>query len=278
MFRLYGSSQLRKRFPLEAYAIPAGLIVLSVASLFSRLVLSLGLSAYLDFDQPPCYGTSLWHMSNLLPETKVRTHLSAKTHFKLFFQSITVYAIVQQLTNPAFPLVAGIYQHPLAPAALLYLADAVLLAGCLLFFSQIALNLLRTRRMPPAGADHCLYYQRAFHVRPRCLFCVVALCTGLFHGSQYLVVSASFRNQSKNDQCPEAKQPTEQKNVNHYLLLVIAGLIIYVGIPLLFSNLGINISIAFSAIFWAVNLHHFAIDGVIWKSPSKRTHTQLAHA
>ncbi|MGD9683573.1 MAG: hypothetical protein AB7W16_20600 [Candidatus Obscuribacterales bacterium] len=271
LFRFYGTDKLRQRSRAVSYLIPAALACLGVASLFNTTVLALGLRAYLLLITHhlawQTYGIVLLYCrkqgSMLSPQRKLG--------LKLFFSALTLHGMAQQLGNPKFLSVGSIFSTPFltVPEGVLATTQAVLIAALLL----VALQNLRASthdRLPFACwlllGTSVLIYSFAIEILQVFWLYVPAF----FHGSQYIVVLASTRlSGGQRDQDRRSRSVLSElgrdENTGFWLWAMAIGVAIYIGIPTTLSHFGFNLITAFNAVFWSVNLFHFAIDAVMWK-------------
>lgn len=79
-----------------------------------------------------------------------------------------------------------------------------------------------------------------------------------YHGSQYLAIS--FAHHVK-----EQGKPERTLAFKYFAFLLIAAAFMYIGLPRLLQECGIDYALAFATVFCAINLHHFVTDMTIWK-------------
>ena len=87
----------------------------------------------------------------------------------------------------------------------------------------------------------------------------------LFHGLQYLLVAWAVEMQE------EPKKPANEK----YFLFkrsalwtsanLMGGALLFYGLPRIFSSFGLELGFCTAVFFVTVQVHHFLVDGVIWK-------------
>ncbi len=98
-----------------------------------------------------------------------------------------------------------------------------------------------------------------------------------FHGLQYLLVAWALQLKERMD--AESIQPSSRyvfwESVRWALLNIAGGLLLFETLPLLFSSLSLSASFVTGVVFSAVQIHHFFVDGVIWKLRSKTVSAPL---
>jgi len=273
LFRFYGTDELRRRNRAVSYLIPAGLACLGIASLFKTAILALGLRAYLLLITHhlawQTYGIVLLYCrkqgSMLSPQRKLG--------LKLFFSALTLHGMAQQVGNPKFLSVGAIFSTPFltVPDGVVASTQVVLIAALLLVVLQ-NLRASHKDRLPFSCwlllGTSVLIYSFAIEILQVFWLYVPAF----FHGSQYIVVLASTRLAGRNNQTSASvfAELARDENASFWLWAMAIGVAIYIGIPTTLSHFGFNLITAFNAVFWSVNLFHFAIDSVMWKGESAR--------
>ncbi len=101
-----------------------------------------------------------------------------------------------------------------------------------------------------------------------------------FHGSQYLVVTASvyLKEQGALANIPSDKISTlllQEKCLRYFGFLVIAGIALFVGIPHILQQFGFSYIMAVATIFTTVQFHHVVVDHAIWRMKDKGTRDLL---
>ena len=94
-----------------------------------------------------------------------------------------------------------------------------------------------------------------------------------FHGSQYLAVSLGFFLKEKG--LEEGRMSEVGKNlfrqffstaaVRYWMIVLGAGLTIYVAIPDVLTSYGFDFVMSATIIQACVNFHHFVTDGAVWR-------------
>ena len=181
------------------------------------------------------------------------------------YDFVTIHGITQQLSNPKFLSIGQIYgdNWVVIPGWCVHLTLALMVLSAILFLIKTVTERERGGPMLPLPvwlliATTILIFSFSVDILKVFWLYVPAF----FHGSQYLVLSASVI--LKGDKY-KLKQVLNEDNFNYYLWVVLTGVAIYIGIPVLLYLNGINLIIAFNAVFFSVNLLHFLIDSVMWK-------------
>ncbi len=150
-----------------------------------------------------------------------------------------------------------------------------LLALCLLIWGValyviMSFVLARSNRKIPLVVHIVVLAQLIwFTMAPRLEY--FALLVPFFHCIQYLVITTYFRLQElvrggKISQAASGRFFTSPYFWRYYALLIVVGLILFNGIPQGLAFLKVsNADFAYAVIYSFINLHHFLLDGEIWK-------------
>lgn len=88
-----------------------------------------------------------------------------------------------------------------------------------------------------------------------------SLFVPLFHSLQYLVVIYAFHRGA----WLQEGQPLNRLARRHYAFLVLLGIFLFGAVPGVLAQYGCDRQVAYAAVIVFINLHHYMIDGVIWK-------------
>lgn len=184
---------------------------------------------------------------------------------KAFMQSTMWFAILQQLTfrewAPPTLLNMSLPNWPLLPRIFYDLATAALVASTIAFLCVLTHKLRSEKKMLPLPACLLAMTTLAIFICSKDIAGALWLfAPAFFHGSQYLVVTISKQLKS-----PEPGKSILSTVGNYYSQLLVIALLIYLCIPKLLINLGVDPSVAFISVFLAINMHHMLTDHVIWK-------------
>jgi hypothetical protein len=99
----------------------------------------------------------------------------------------------------------------------------------------------------------------------------------MFHSLQYLFIAWALQLKEKLD--VKALAPSRRyvlwETFRWLVLNVIGGLLLFETLPLVFQVTGASAAFATGVIFAAVQIHHFFVDGVIWKLKSPAVSSPL---
>jgi hypothetical protein len=93
-----------------------------------------------------------------------------------------------------------------------------------------------------------------------------------FHSLQYLLIAwaMQLKEKSDRDQIPGTSTYVALESLRWYALNFVGGAILFWALPTLTNEkLGIPVSLATAILICAVQIHHFFVDGVIWKLKTK---------
>ena len=99
----------------------------------------------------------------------------------------------------------------------------------------------------------------------------------MFHSLQYLFIAWALQLKEKLD--VESITPSRRyvawETVRWLLLNIVGGMLLFETLPLLFEMTGYPTAFVTGIIFSAVQVHHFFVDGVIWKLKSPTVSSPL---
>ncbi len=194
--------------------------------------------------------------------------LGSKQKFviKALMQSTMCFSILQQLTfrdwAPADFLNMSLPNWPLLPRIFFDLSTAALAVSVIAFLCVVAHKFHLEKKMLPLPACLLVVTSLAIFICSKDIAGTLWLYVpAFFHGSQYLVVTISKQLKAP----PEPGKSLISTVGNYYGQLLVIALLIFLCIPKLLTNLGIDASVAFISVFLAINMHHMLTDHVIWK-------------
>lgn len=191
-----------------------------------------------------------------------------KLIIKLLMQTTMAFSVLQQLTFKEWSadkfLNQTLPQWTLLPQIFFDLSVVALAIAIIAFICLLVHKFMTEKKLFPLPAFLLTVTSVAIFICSKDIAGTLWLYVpAFFHGSQYLVVTIAKHLRS-------SQQSTEKQSMlsvvgNYYIQLVVIALLIYVCIPNLLTNMGINTSLAFSSVFLAINLHHILTDHFIWK-------------
>ncbi len=159
----------------------------------------------------------------------------------------------------------------------LYWGAQVVMASGALVFCGLALSwCLRERRLLPPivllpAATHFIWFVPGAGLKA---FWVMIPA---FHSLQYLLI-ALFVQLKRRSEAATAEYPTPSlaaEVMRWGIANVIGGVLLFIGLPVGLVALGFPSVIAFGLVIAGVNIHHFFVDGVIWKLREPATSSAL---
>jgi hypothetical protein len=98
-----------------------------------------------------------------------------------------------------------------------------------------------------------------------------------FHSAQYLFIAWSVQLKEKMDlqRIEPGVGYVLAETGRWYGLNVLFGATLFFGVPWLFVALGVPEGVAFGTVLAAVQIHHFFVDGVIWKLKNRQVSSPL---
>src|SRR6185369_1764937 len=88
-----------------------------------------------------------------------------------------------------------------------------------------------------------------------------------FHSLQYLLIAWSMQLKEKADRTQVVPDGAyvKKESIRWYILNVIGGAGLFSFLPWFATQVGVQVSLASGVVVAAVQIHHFFVDGVIWK-------------
>lgn len=208
-----------------------------------------------------------------------------KNVFWLLMQSTMAFAVIRQLTYPdwgggKFLGVSIPFWGPL-PVQFSEAAGIILVLMSLLFLGVIARKALLERKIFPLPALMLTATGVLIWVFGKDVTGTLWLYVPAFyHGSQYLVVSTAYylKEQGFVQNIPSVKIVsllTQSPALKYFASLILIASFLYIALPRILEQLGVDYALAFAAIFSTINFHHFLTDRAIWKLRDKKTRDLL---
>lgn len=92
-----------------------------------------------------------------------------------------------------------------------------------------------------------------------------------FHSLQYLLIAWAMQLKEKADRehIPGTASYVSVESLRWYALNFVGGVILFWALPHLVNDAGMPLALATAVLICAVQIHHFFVDGVIWKLKTK---------
>ena len=147
----------------------------------------------------------------------------------------------------------------------------------IIFFAAFVLtwSTAQRRLLPPIvllpAATHLVWFVAAANAK------AFLLLVPLFHSLQYLLIAAVVQLQLRIGiiDGEHSWRRIKVETFRWWLRNVLGGVILFIGIPVLLSWLPLSFLTIAGIIAAAVNIHHFFVDGVIWKLRDPATSAAL---
>jgi hypothetical protein len=162
------------------------------------------------------------------------------------------------------------------PPWLYWGAQAVMICGALLLCGFAVVWCLRERRLLPPivllpAATHFIWFVPGAGLK------TFWIMVPAFHSLQYLLI-ALFVQLKRRSEMATTNHPAHSLATEALRwggANVIGGVLLFIGLPAVFVALGFPWVTAFGVVWAAVNIHHFFVDGVIWKLREPATASAL---
>jgi hypothetical protein len=284
-WRIYGSEDSRKTFSFYTRILPLACLPFFIAGVawpaFGSALLYIYLLWTYQHYSAQAFGIGLiycYKRGYFLNQT-------SKELFRWLMLSLPAFQVIRSLTfkDRATSVFFGVqlpFWGPL-PTWIFELARIELIAVGGAFAVAVLYKLVKDRQFIPVPTLMLLATAAAF-----CLsyggynLLLWVLLPGFFHGSQYLAVSLSYYLKERG---LTKVLPTSQivalfrsdTALKYWGVAVMAGSLIYIGIPYFFYQLGCNFTLVAGTVVAVVNFHHYITDAAIWRLRDPKTRKLL---
>ena len=272
-WRLYRTAGNARQFPVTAWGLPALFVALVAAGLRHPALVAPALIGLYYLWSPFHYSGQTLGITLLYGRRSgFEIGRAERLGLSIFVYAAFVNAFAALDRSDADLSFYGI-EYPrfglpawIGPATL-----ALVVAGGGLFLARVAQRALHTRRLPPLAllmpaAAHLVWFVVAKRTNTPLFLALVAS----FHSLQYLLVAWAVQIQ-------ERRAETRAPSTRDFVLLqslkwaagnVGLGLLLFLALPWVVSrtvDTGLPTPVVFGIVWAALNVHHFFVDGVIWK-------------
>jgi hypothetical protein len=277
VYRLYQSPDNIRQFPVTAWGLPLVLFGAVAASLWQPnviapyfLMLFLLWSPYHYSGQTIGLTMIYARRAGFLVGRRERMALSA-----FVFSAFVCGAIRFQqngstdfygMSVPAFPL----------PDWMAAAAQAMMWTGALVFAGFVIVWCLEQKRLIPPivllpALTHFIWFVPGAGLRP------FWIAVPFFHSLQYLLIALVMQLKVRIDAAggEHSWQRVGAEARRWGSRNILGGLLLFVGLPAAFSWLPLPLMTTAGILAAAVNIHHFFVDGVIWKLRDTATSSAL---
>lgn len=103
------------------------------------------------------------------------------------------------------------------------------------------------------------------------------ILVALFHGLQYLLVAwaMEMHRQAASPSAADSWRFLSSRTLYWAAMILVTGAFIFFGLPWLVSLLGYELTFPLGVFFVSVQIHHFFVDGVIWKLRGEKHRSPL---
>jgi hypothetical protein len=135
---------------------------------------------------------------------------------------------------------------------------------------------IRNRRMVPAIFLLPAVTQYVWFVAGQGLPAFLPLVP-FFHSLQYLLIAWSMQIKETFDRDRAAPSPrfVISESVRWGLANLLGGAALFYALPRLLTQTGVDLGLSTAVVFAAIQIHHFFVDGVIWKLKSPTVSSPL---
>jgi hypothetical protein len=267
VYRLYQSSEHTRQFPVTAWGLPP-VIIGAVAACFwqPQVVTPYFLLLYLLWSPYHYSGqtvgiTMVYARRAGFPIGR-RERLALSTF--VFAAFLCGFIAIKQAGFADF---YGMSVQSVAVPAWMYpAAQAVMCTGALVFAGFAIVWCVRERRMLPPivllpALAHFVWFVPGVGLK------AFVLVVPFFHSLQYLLIALAMQLKLRLDS-PGAEHSWRRIRTEAFRWgsrNIAGGVLLFIGIPVLLSWLPLPFVTIAGIVAAAVNIHHFFVDGVIWK-------------
>lgn len=267
VYRLYQSPEHTRQFPVTAWGLP--LILLgAVFACFAlpQTVAPYFLMLYVIWSPYHYSGQTVGLTMVYARRSGFSIGRRERLALSAFIFSAFVYGVVH-LKGTGFTGVFGMtVPLPLFPGWLDAAVQAVMATAALTFAAFVVAWCVRQKRMLPPivllpALTHFVWFVPGISVKA--LFVIIPM----FHSLQYLLVALAVQLKRRMDVAGAERswRRIGIEGLRWGTRNIVGGLLLFIGIPLLFVWLPLPSLMVFGVVAAAVNIHHFFVDGVIWK-------------
>jgi hypothetical protein len=275
VYRLYQTSANTRQFPVTAFALPFVVLAAVVGSLWQPEVIAPSFLLIYIIWSPYHYCGQTVGLTLIYAK---RSGFTIGPRERLALSGFIFSAFVYGFTHAA-PFGANFYGMTLPTLAIPdWVSGAALAATCAgtLFFALVVINwcIAQKRLLPPIvlvpAAAHLVWFVAAADAK------IFLVLVPLFHSLQYLLIAAAMQLQFRFGGSDKHSWRSIKIEVFRWgLRNILGGAILFIGLPVLLSWLPVPFLTIAGIIAVAVNIHHFFVDGVIWKLRDPATSAAL---
>jgi hypothetical protein len=267
VYRLYQSPEHTRQFPVTSWGLPLILLGAVLACFWlPQLVAPYFLMLYVIWSPYHYSGQTVGLTMVYAKRSGFPIGRRERLALSGFVFSAFVYGVIH-LKEIGFTDVFGMpVPLPLFPGWLDAAVQAVMATAALTFAAFAAAWCLRQKRMLPPivllpALAHFVWFVPGTSVKT--FFVIIPL----FHSLQYLLVALVVQLKRRMDVAGAERswRRIRVEALRWGTRNIIGGVLLFIGIPLLFVWLPLPFLTVFGIVAAAVNIHHFFVDGVIWK-------------
>ncbi len=279
-YRLYGSRESIAQYPITAYGSPLLVLAFVAGSLLSPAVIAPAfVKLYLLWSPYHFSGQSVGitmvyaHRAGIKIEGIYRKALSFYIYgsFILMSARSEVGLGSQQYHGVHYPLLG-------LPAEMASVVYWIWIACAAVFCFFVLAWSLQNRRLFPwivllPGMAQLVWFVIGPSIAAFYIF------VPLFHALQYLFIAWLFQLKDKKDREGEAESGKKiifMETAKWGIVIFVMGAFLFEGLPRWTGKLtGVPLDVAMGVVLAAVQVHHFFVDGVIWKLRNKNVSSPL---
>lgn len=279
VYRLYQNPGNIREFPVTAIGLPLLLIGVVFAGLWQpRLIAPYILLLYLVWSPYHYSGQTIG--LTMVYARRAGFHIGQRQRLALstFVFSAFVCGVIraQQAASGGIIQLSGLSVPALTLPPWLYAgAEAMMATGALVFGSFVLAWCIEHKRLLPPivllpAVTHFIWFVPGAGVKS------FVLIIPAFHSFQYLLIALVMQLHRRTGAvAPMDRRRLAAEALRWALHNVLGGILLFIGLPVALIALHVPTALAFGLIVAVVNIHHFFVDGVIWKLRDSSTSTAL---
>lgn len=272
--RVYKSPERRQQFSLYTHWAALCCALLGIAGLFVQGMTPLLAKIYMLWI--PQHFTAQTYGFVLMYCYRAGYRLSAlqKNTLRVLFTATALFAALRQLTykswNPDGFLAQRLpFWGPLPEWMIQVCAGVLIMSAVLTTLLVVRTAVADGRSMPLPAILTLITGVLIFVVGRNVAGELWVYVPAFYHGSQYVVLSIVYFLREGRDRAAVAGTTSSDlfgsSGLRYQGLLLLLAIAIFIGLPRMLGEIGVDYTLAFAIVFVCFNLHHLVTDQAIWK-------------
>jgi hypothetical protein len=263
--RLYSDRSVLKRFPITTIVLPLVVVALTIAALFSPSILAPAMvKLYLTW--------SPYHFSGqtvgiaLLMARRTNFRIGRVDRALLWTYVVSTFALqnARSETGSWTQTFYGVTYRPigLSPVVPRVLWWVLIVSGGLLA-ARLVVRMMIEGRIPPAVVVIPVVAQTLWFIHANVTN--YSYMVPMFHSAQYLLIAFVVHLDSRKQGSYSSRKRLGAEMLGWYAVAVAGGAVLFKLLPWTAEQFATTAGGGTAVVLAGVQLHHFVVDGVIWK-------------